>query len=748
MRFKTACLVSALVSATAVSAAAQEVEEVIVTAQKREQNLQEVPITVSAATAEMLQQAGATGTRDLTLVTPGLNFSNQTATGSPNIRGVGTRGIGPGDEPSVPIYIDGVYQSTTHAGFFEFNNIERVEVLKGPQGTLFGRNALGGAINIITLQPSREPRFKADASYGSDNEIHLNAYVSGPLGEKLAGNIAFHHDQRDGYIENIVTGEDKGDAGSTGARAKLLWTPTDRMDLTVGVNFLRSHDDTAFSGYPLGGNTVARRVNPNVPIAPPGKTGIGDTYFNYQQVGAFANLNWDFDGFQLTALQSWLRTRSIQRTDSDATILDYQYAKIPYLDESQTTEVRLASTGVRKVDWLVGANYYRNRPGYVLTDAGDVFLSRASPTGATLALISELGVDAYAVFGEATYHVNDALSVTGGIRYSHEKRTKDYRRSTTPFASLPTTALDYNYTIGDVVFPVPTTPSYAKKDYEDVSFRASVQYDFAPRIRGFVTFSQGFKSGFFNASSGPPFLALKPETVDNWEVGLKTDPTSRLRLNITAFHMTYKNLQVSARSPTGAATTDVFNAAEASNYGGEVQFDWIPVDGLTLRGGLAYQHARYDDFPAALVYFPATSTDASLTNPCQPGTGVLIGGNRSATCDASGKPLARSPDWTANLAANYEFDAFGGKVELGALAYWSDNFIWDFIGQLDNDGDYTTVNAHASWATMDERVKVTLFARNLFDSDHPMNRYQGAAATYAIDVRPRTIGVRLAYQMP
>ncbi|MGE5500361.1 MAG: TonB-dependent receptor, partial [Ignavibacteriales bacterium] len=449
MRFKSACMLAASIFAVSATAAyAQEVQEVIVTAQKREQNLQEVPITVTAATAQTLEAAVITNSRDLTLITPGLNFANNTSTGTPVIRGVATRGVGPGDEPSVPVYIDGVYQSSTHSGFFSFNNVERIEVLKGPQGTLFGRNAVGGAINIITYQPTFDFEGKADVSYGTDNEVQANVYLSGPLSEKLAANIAFHHDNHDGYVHDVYTGEDKASAKSDGVRAKLLWRPTDKIDVTVGASSIRSEDDSAFSGYPLDGNTIAAST-PGVIIAGKGETSVGDTYFKVKQDGAFANLVWDFDKFQLTALTSWLDTKSILRTDSDISNIDYSYAKFPTVDTSYTTEIRLASTGVHKLDWIAGVNFFRDEGAYALTDDGDVFVARSTPRGPTVGLVSNIDTNAYAVFGEATYHLTDALSVTGGVRYNNEERSKEMWRSITPYASLPAAAQtpDYNITI-------------------------------------------------------------------------------------------------------------------------------------------------------------------------------------------------------------------------------------------------------------------------------------------------------------
>lgn len=716
-------------------ALAQQIEEVVVTAQKREQNLQDVPITVTALSADSLRNAGVTGTRDLALVTPGLVFANNTAAGSPSIRGVSTRGLGPGDEPSVPIYIDGVYQSTTLSGFFQFNNIERIEVLKGPQGTLFGRNALGGAINVITLNPSFEPEARVDASYGSDNEVHTNIYASSGISETVAASIAYHLDRRDGFIDHIVTGRKLGKSESEGVRSKLLWTPSDRMEVVLGAHYLESNDNTAFAAYPILGNTAGKTIDPGTPIARPGKTAVNDVFFEVRQVGASAQLSWELDGFDLTALQSWLDTKSRLKSDSDASYVDYAYATYPSWDESYSTEVRLSSNGDSRLSWVSGLYYFKDDASYPRTPHGHTFMARSTPTGVTLAVLTDIGTEAYSAFGEATYELTDALSITGGLRYSYEEREKrNYQRSLTPHASLPE------------IVP-PAFMGGADTSFEDVSFRASLQYEFTPWAKGFFTFSQGFKSGFFNASSAPPFFALEPEEVDNYEIGVKMQPTDNTRLNITAFYMEYDNLQVSARSPSGTATTDVFNAAAATNYGGEVELEWMPIVGLNIKGGLAYQHARYDEFENAVAYFALTDTDTSLVDRCQQGAGNLLGGNRSEICSANGGQLGKSPDWTANLATSYAFPAFGGTMTAGGILYWSDDFVWDLVGNVDNGGPHTVLNAHLSWFTSNDRFGVSLYGNNLTDSDHPLNRYQTGSATYGVDARPRHYGIRFSYQL-
>jgi iron complex outermembrane receptor protein len=259
--FMLACATSALATAASAQPTAQ-VEEVIVTAQKREERLQEVPLTVSAVTATALERAGISGTRELMQMTPGLNFVQTSFIPQTVIRGVGTRGVGPGDESTVPIYVDGVYVSLQHASAFELNNVERVEVVKGPQGTLFGRNAVGGAINVITKDPGRTFEGKVAVGYGSFDERTGELYLSGPLTDTLSANLSVAGSRDDGYIKDLGKGGYANPASSTSLRGKLLWAPTDNTEVKLVANYTWVIDASAMATHPVNGITVVRRTNP------------------------------------------------------------------------------------------------------------------------------------------------------------------------------------------------------------------------------------------------------------------------------------------------------------------------------------------------------------------------------------------------------------------------------------------------------------------------------------------------------
>ncbi|MEI9926932.1 MAG: TonB-dependent receptor [Sphingomonas sp.] len=440
--------------------------------------------------------------------------------------------------------------------------------------------------------------------------------------------------------------------------------------------------------------------------------------------------------------RGWIPTH-ITNVDSSATPVASSILRFPQYDTSYSTELRFTSTGHSRLSWIGGLNYFNDAGGRGYYD--DPSVSRATVTGATTTLAAKIGTQAYGVFGELTYHLTDALSVTGGLRYSNEHRSKTLALASTPFASLPNLA-------------VPVFQARDTHDYHNLSARASVKYDITPDVHTFFTFSQGFKSGFSNATapatgSPPSFDWLKPETLNNYELGVKSDITRKLRVNVSAFYLDYSNLQVTVRSPLPPSSTTTINAGSATNYGAELSLDWRPSDAWQFSIGVANEHARYTAFPNALVYFPATSTDTTTNaaalalNSCQPGTGVPNGGNRAATCDSKGRALARSPDWTANTSAEYTADLFGGKLQLGGILAWTENYIWDLYGTLDNGGDHFTLNGHATWTAPNGLVSVTVYGDNLTDSNQPMLRFQGAAATYGFNQEPANFGIRLSWKM-
>jgi iron complex outermembrane receptor protein len=700
------------------AARAQQVEEVVVTAQKREERLQDVPVAVTALSARQLDVAGVKSTRELSLVTPGLNFSQNGFLAQPQIRGVGTRGSGAGDESAVPIYIDGIYQSSQQAAFFEFNNVQRIEVLKGPQGTLFGRNAMGGAINVVTQDPTRSFNAKIAASYARFDQRIGDVYLNAPISENLAANVAVHANANSGYVDDLndYNGDKRARSSSVGVRSKLMWAPSDKVNVIVGANYLTSRDDTAFSGFPVNGNTIGLTVSPNIVVAKRYQTSTSfHPYFTLRQNSEFLKAQVKSSGFDVTFLLSHMYTTDHIKTDSDSSIVDYTVSEFNARQESYISELRLTSNGDGPFKWIVGAFGVTDDSSF--GHGASLYLSRATPTGTTSALIADTTTRGYAFFAEGTYTLAEKLSLTGGLRYSYERRGITQYRSVTPYPARTILPLSF----------------YAanKDTFTKVSPHVSLRYEFNDRVNAYVGFSQGFKSGLFNASTivaagiKPP--VVDPEVLNSIEGGVKTEFTRAVRFNVSAFTYDYKNLQISSRDVTGG--TVVQNAAAAKIYGGEAELAWAATDRLNLNAGLALTHTKFTSFPAAAIFTPRADGH----------------GNVASFADESGKKIPRTPTTTFNLTGDYTVPLMNGDVTLSATYFWTSNYYWDVANIFDNEGSHSNVNVRASWMGGDKKYKITAFVDNLFNDDRPIVRQISTSGTYESNVMPRSFGVKLEY---
>ncbi|ACG78955.1 TonB-dependent receptor [Phenylobacterium zucineum HLK1] len=718
-----ACASATSLALSAGAAMAQEIEEVIVTAQKREESLQEVPVAVTALSAEAMAKAGVTESRELMYITPGLVFTQGSFVSRPQVRGVGTRAVGPGDEATVPLYIDGVYQSSQHAGFFDFNNIQRVEVLRGPQGTLFGRNAVGGAINIVTYDPSPNPEMRLAASYGRFNERKGDIYLNGGLSENLAANIAIHANADDGYVKDLVSGDSVARTSSFGVRSKLLWRPIENTKVIVGAAYINSHDDTALKTHPIDGITAAKLVDPNVLIPTGYNSALSvDSYFGMHQTSAWANSVSTFSGFDLTFLGSWQKTELGSSGDSDGTVVDSSYSAFSVDDRSYTAELRASSNGEGPFQWIAGLFYFQGQARYGFGDT--YFLVRGGPTAATQILQSDSDATSYAVFAEGSYDLTERLSLTAGLRYSTE--TRDFRQWNDRRVLAP----------GQTPPPPPPNGPPVSSEFDKLSPRLSVKYAFSDRVRGYFTYSQGFKSGLYNASAAAlPLTPVKPEVLDSYEVGLKTEPARGVRLNAVAFYYDYKDLQVSARNVSGGLTLQ--NAATAEIYGSEVELAWAPRPNWSVNAAVAYNHARFKDFPGAQIFQLRPPTVVNGVTVTTPGYLQVLG-------DASGNHLPKAPDWTFNLSTLYTTPLWGGELALSGLLYWSDEYYSD-NGNSYKEPSYENLNAQVAWTDPGERWRFTLWGENLTNTKRLRTNSLSGGGNIGILAPPRRYGVSIEY---
>jgi len=503
---------------------ASGLEEIVVTAQRRTEKLQDVPISVSALTATTLANAGVGTTEALLQVVPSLNVT-RTASGSvPFIRGVGTQDTTIGNESGVATYVDGVYYMAQTGTIFSFNNVERVEVLKGPQGTLFGRNATGGLINVITRDPSATESIEGRVGYGNYKTLQGSLYATGG-GDTLAADIAAYHVKQDeGFGRNLVSGDDINLRDETSVRSKVLWRPADSAKLTASADWSQIKTDFGLNRNAYPGATLAGGVKLGNTSPYDSPSNFRSYVPDYYHWGASLRFEQELDWAQLTITSAYRDFKFTWNYDQDATPARLADIIVNNKNTSLQNEVLLVGS-VDRLDWTAGL-FALNA-----TSKLDPLSVRSIGPSSNFDLYSKQKLDSYAAFTQGTYALTDTTKVTAGVRYTQDERDLTGRNIAGPGNAAGA---------GAVLRVNANNATFSK-----VTWRASLDHKFTDDVLGYVSYSRGFKSGLFNQSSqaGDP---IRPETIDAVEVGSKSEMLNgTLRLNAAAFYYEVKDLQVS-----------------------------------------------------------------------------------------------------------------------------------------------------------------------------------------------------------
>ncbi|NML13103.1 TonB-dependent receptor [Sphingobium sp. AR-3-1] len=671
--------------------------DIVVTATRREARLQDVPVAVTAITGAGLAAADVSTLRTLTQVVPGFIGSRNMGVFQPVIRGVGSTGISIGDEPNIATYVDGVYQPESAANWIDLVEVERVEVLRGPQGTTFGRNATGGLINVITPDPSFDFRGKASVRVGrmrnDAGDYDARMYVTGPISETAALDFASLFRKNDGYIKDLVRGGTLGGQRVIDLRSKLLLKPADNVKVVLTGEFF-DQQSTTNAPQPIDGNTLGRAFPGVILPRGPWETSLTRVpVLDLRRWTAALHVSVDLGTVNLESTSGFLNLRWYQETDSDASNIDFGNFPALFATESGSSELKLSSTNAGPFQWLVG--------GYFYQFGGHSNLSPFSTTTPPSPLVGphlqpELSGRSFAGFGEGTYELAGGLFVTLGGRYTTEKRS---------FTQI----LNGNTVVNDV-----------SKTFNKFNYKVGARYEITSRTNVYATHSTAFKSGVYNmaATLSTPVL---PEEITAYEVGLKTDPLPWLRINLATYYYDYKNLQLQARAANSPAYI-LQNAANAEIYGGELETFISPFDGLKLRAAVAYTHARYKDFTAAQGFIPRAT-----------------GGNIVATADASDNVMTRAPKWSGNFGADYTTAMGGGTFGAGANLSWSSRVYYDFLN-IFSQPSYTLTNASIFWTPDSEAWKASLWVTNLTNEKVFQTIRPGAFSTDGFYEQPRKIG--------
>ncbi|QNA86613.1 TonB-dependent receptor [Sphingomonas sp. So64.6b] len=662
--------------------------DIVVTAQRREEKLKDVPISITAVTGEQLTQSGVSGSRDLALLAPGLTINTTGAAAQATVRGVGNTVVGGNSESPVAIYIDGVYISGQYFAVFDLANIESVQVLKGPQGTLFGRNATGGAILVTTTRPSDVFSGSVTASYANFDDFRIGGFISGPITENLSFDIAGNYHKDHGYARDVLRDTRLAEYEDKSIRGKLLFSPDSDTEVMLIGDYGRIRDETSVSLRPISNSATPGAL---IPKDPRELALTFDPYAITKGGGVSLSIMHDFGAVTVKSLTAYRKTENFSITDQDRVVAASSRIDTLIKDNYFTEEVTASSSNASPFQWIVGGFYY-----------GDTVDNPTYSNVTTLLNNAHMQVDAYAIFGEGTYALTDRLKVTAGVRYSTENRTFLSRRN----AGTPLTA-------------------FRSLNVDAWTPRVSVIYALNDNSNVYATYSKGFKSGLFPAATfnAPP---VEPETITSYEVGYKlaAGPTS---LNLSAFYYDYQDLQITTRNPAGLQT--LLNAANAEIYGLDADFSIRLAQGLRVRLAGAYTHAKYKKFDYLVPFFRE----------------LPAGGNTTYLGDASGKTMIRAPEFTGNAGIRYETAIGAGKVDASADYYYNSGFVWT----LDNDyrqRPYSLINAQLGWSPDGDHFRLSVFGRNLTNTLYSMGTSVTNAATAAAYARPRSYGVAASFK--
>ncbi len=710
------------------------IEEVIVTAQKRSENVQKVPIAISVVSGDAMARANINSAEQLIQAVPSLTFrkGNTNKDSALTVRGVGTISFASGVEPSVSTVVDGVVYARAGQATADFLDLERIEILRGPQGTLFGKNASAGVINMITKAPGQKTEGYVDASYYQGNEYRIRGSYSAPLSSTLAGSLAAFFSHYDGNGTNVYNGHDINGYEHLGARGRLRWTPTDSLTVDVIGDYSHNVDN----GYADSIGTVfSSAYNDNVflpslkPLTPNdnNKNVDNDQDPSTKDInsGLSVQANWSAGDYTLTSITAYRNWKNQQARDGDfrsdaptyvatgalaADIRSHDFGTLNF--DEFTQELRIASPLGHFFEYVAGLYYYHtwesnyftrtvtNCTSSTLAPVTLGALGAATPcavgssTYATNAGIGEFAatLENYAAFGQGTLNFSDRFRGIFGARWTHDSIDFVMRRVRTSGAAA----------LSGV------NPSYAATGGTDASGwsgKVGAQYDVTPTVMAYGSYTRGYKGPamnvFFNMQATDNF-GIAPETSDAYEVGLKSRLLDgRLVLNLSAFDTTYKNFQATNLDVIGTTVVSrLTNAGTVSTKGFETDFTFAPIRNLRINGGYSYIDAKIDKFKCPSI---GTCTAAAL----------------------NGKPLPYSSKHKLSLNGDYFVPLEGQKFDLDfntGVQYQSKMGFDINQNPYAIQKGYATVDASISFISKDEKIRLSLIGKNLTDQHYVINR--------------------------
>jgi iron complex outermembrane receptor protein len=715
------------VQTIAETSSASHVEEIVVTARKREENLLQVPISMTTFGQQRLSSPLLQDLSSLADFTPNVDINwTSPFSGSSNAASVFIRGVGQNDfilttDPGVGIYLDGVYIARSIGSVLELTDIERVEILRGPQGTLFGKNSIGGAIQVLSKTPSDELQGKISLIAGEDNRRDFSASLEGSLASNIQARLTLASEHRDGHSTRILDNKELGDIDRQAAKLLITYQPTDNSQWQLSLDHTKQRQEAiaqhvvevvdstplmdlfnalvAPADGPFDSRWVSQDVSKNYQTGP-SRDDLNVTGLSLS--GEYA-MGWG----ELISITGYRRYSAVYSRDPDGSPLDYAHSVNRDTHHQFSQEVRLQGISLNdKLNWVAGI-YHLREHGKNHTDA-ILWSGLYEATGVpglewVFDVNNDLTTTSTALFSQASYQLSDALSVTGGIRMTHEEKEflVDNRRAVSGTQVVGPTEVDDQWT--------------------NISPMASVDYRWSPEFMTYLSASRGFKSGGFDGRQimPGPVEAYDPEFAETFEMGFKASFwQQRGILTGAVFHTAYEDLQFTQLDAGGIPRIN--NAAEARIKGADMELTLQDLYGLNLQAGLGYLDARYH------------SLDQGVT----------------ITEDMD---LVRVPRWNAHLSLSRSWSLSGiGKVTLNTDVSYKSKVYHDphNVESIAQDG-LTLANASLSWSSSNNDWEAEAFVTNLTDKDYWVSggtELAGLGYSEVNYARGREWGVRLSYQ--
>lgn len=677
----------------------------LTTAQKRTEDVERVPIAMTIIKADMIKGVKLDTNVDLQSVAPGLQTSGSAGFVMPFIRGVGNFVNANGIEPSVALYVDGVYQSDRAEMMVDLSDAEQIEILRGPQGTLYGRNATGGAINVTTRGPSDRLESSAAITAGNLDLKDANAFVTGPLVQGVRASFSAHVRDRDGYYTNIVDGSHVNDERYYSLNGRVQMDLGSTADAEVLLKF-SSHDENL--GYVTAAdlNSIPAKLGALVTTRPYQAASDRTEIPNRSDYATTAlKLHWDTPWVCAHSISARTDERHRFGVDVDASSLPLRSIDVHENAYAFTQELQFSPVNkMDRLDWLIGA-FYIDRSGGVAPY--EVALTVPNVGFMTRSISANVGTKAYALFGESTFSLTPAFSLTAGLRYNSEEKTLE------------------DVSIEGTGIPKTLFPNHSRV-WDTVTHRLVAKYA-TESAMVYAKTETGFRSGNYNTYNAISPGPVQPEHVTMYELGVKTKlPGLPLHLQGAAFFNDYRNLQVQVVD-TASSGSLLEQAPKAETYGFDGSFDWKATERFNVGAGFEWVHARYREFVSSGILVP---------NPA--------GGNTLApNLDLAGKHLSFAPELTGNFFASYSHPLPTGELIASGNYYYSSRVYFEPSNSYSQRA-FAILNASLAYRSA-AHWEASLWARNLTDTVYVKGiapTDQGAFSVYA---EPRTYGVTLEY---